>query len=125
MARAMTIPVLGGILFLLAAQAAFGQTTWKVASPDGGVTIEVRLMDPGQVVDYPAGKARLYYEVQCDGRTVLSLSPLGITREDEGFVDGLRFFSAGSVRTIDETYTMLHGKRKVCRDHAKEQTLTF
>ncbi len=125
MVRTRTIPALGGVLCLLAAQAALGQTTWKVTSPDGDVVIEVRLADPGRVADYPAGKVRLYYEVQCQGRTVLPLSPLGITRDDQGFVDGLRFVAAGRVRTIDEIYTMLHGKRKVCRDHGNEQTLTF
>lgn len=125
MARATTMAVLGGILCLAVAQATYGQAAWKVTSPDGDVAIDVRLTDPGRVADYPAGKVRLYYEVQRRGRTVLSLSPLGVARDDEDFVDGLRFVSAGPVRTIDETYTMLHGKRRVCRDHATEQTLTF
>jgi alpha-glucosidase len=125
MARAMVVPVVGGILLVLAAQTAFGQTAWKVTSPDDKVTLAVRLADPGQVADYPTGKVRLYYEVLCGNAVVLPLSPLGITRDDQDFVDGLRFVSASSVRTIDETYTMLHGKRKVCRDHAREQTLTF
>ncbi len=125
MARAMITPVLGGFLLVLAAQTAFGQTAWKVTSPDGGVTLAVRLADAGQVADYEAGKARLYYEVLCKDAVVLPLSPLGIARQDQDFVDGLRFVSASRVRTIDETYTMLHGKRKVCRDHASEQTLTF
>ncbi len=125
MARAMVVPVVGGILLVLAAQTAFGQTAWKVTSPDDKVTLAVRLADPGQVADYPTGKVRLYYEVLCGNAVVLPLSPLGITRDDQDFVDGLRFVSASSVRTIDETYTMLHGKRKVCRNHAREQTLTF
>lgn len=107
------------------ATCAWGQAAWNVTSPDGGVSVEVRLTDPGQVADYAAGKVRLYYEVRSGGQVVLPLSPLGITRQDQSFVDGLRLVSASSVRTIDQTYAMLHGKRKVCRDHANEQTLTF
>ena len=95
MARATTTPILGGLLCLLVAQTVLGQTAWKMTSPDGNVTVAVRLADPGRVADYPAGKVRLYYEVQCKGRTVLPLSPLGITRDDQGFVDGLRFVSGG------------------------------
>ena len=125
MARATTIPVLGGILCLAAVQAAYGQDAWKVTSPDGNVAIEVRLADPGLVADYPAGKIRLYYEVQCKDRTVLPLSPLGIERQDRVFVDGLKFVEARPVIFVNETYTMLTGKRKVCRNYAKEQTLVF
>jgi alpha-glucosidase len=106
-------------------QVSMGQTTWELASPGGQVTVTIRLVDPGQTADYAAGKARLYYEVACDATAVLPLSPLGITRKDSAFVDDLAFVEAGATTTIDETYTMLHGKRKVCRNHAKEQTLVF
>ncbi len=125
MARATTIPVLGSILCLAVAHVTYGQAVWKVTSPDGDVAIEVRLADPGRVADYPAGKARLYYEVQCKGRTVVPLSPLGIARDDRAFVDGLKFVEARPVIFVNETYTMLTGKRKVCRNYAKEHTLVF
>jgi len=125
MARATTIPVLGSILCLAVAQVTYGQAAWKVTSPDGEVAMEVRLADPGPVADYPAGKARLYYEVQCKGRTVLPLSPLGIARDDRAFVDGLKFVEARPVIFVNETYMMLTGKRKVCRNYAREQTLVF
>jgi hypothetical protein len=71
------------------------------------------------------GKIRLYGEVEYNGRSVLPFVPFGITRKDQAFVDRLRLVEAGGVKTIDETYTMLSGKRKTCRNFANEQTLLF
>ncbi len=107
------------------ATCAWGQAAWNVTSPDGRTEIRLQLVAPGAVADYPARQSRLYYEVRHQGQTVLELSPLGITRADQAFVDGLRFTAAGDEKTIDETYTLVHGKRKVCHAQAREKTLTF
>jgi alpha-glucosidase len=109
----------------LVVQASQADTAWHVTSPNGHVAITVKLGDPGQTADSPAGKARLYYEVTCDGTAVLAPSPLGIMRKDCAFLDDLKSIEAGPVTTIDEPYTMVTGKRKICRNHAKEQTLVF
>jgi hypothetical protein len=111
--REAIVPVL---FVCLVGQVGIAQTAWEVTSPDGHVAIAVKLTVPG---------ARLEYEAKYDGAAVLPLSPLGITRKDQAFVDGLKFVEAGAVKTIDETYTMMTGKRRVCRNHAKEQTLVF
>jgi len=100
---------------LMLTQMACAQTGWTVASPDGKVAIRVSL----------AEKAQLQYEVTCDKQAVVSQSPLGISRKDQSFVDGLKFVEAGAVKTIDETYTMTTGKRKTCRNFANEQALVF
>lgn len=100
------------------------QTTWEVTSPDGHVAISVKMTQPDRAI-YPVPGARLYYEARHDGTVVLPLSPLGIGRMDQNFVDDLRLVDAGAVKTIDEKYTMLTGKRRDCRSYAKEQTLTF
>ena len=100
----------------LLTQAIFAQATWKVASPDGHTAITVNLA---------GGRQQLSYNVECAGKAVVSASPLGITRKDQAFVDGLKLAEAGSVKTIDETYTMMTGKRRICRNHANEQTLVF
>ena len=117
--------IVAALTILILTQVAPGQTDWTVASPDSQVTITVSLTDPGQAAGYPAGKTRLYYVVSCGKQTVLPLSPLGISRKDQGFVDGLKFVEAGAVKTIDEAYPMLSGKRKTCRDFANERTLAF
>jgi alpha-glucosidase len=108
-------------------QTGLSQAALEVKSPDGLALIRVRLADtvpPGMSGDW-SGKVRLYAEVEYDGRAVVPLVSLGITRQDQAFVDGLRLIEAGSVKTIDETYTMVTGKRRICRNHANEQTLVF
>lgn len=93
-----------------------GQTATEIKSPDGLTVLRVRL-DPGS--------GRLSGAVLYDGSQILPSLSFGITRQDQAFVDGLKLVEAGSVKTIDETYTMLSGKRKTCRHHANERTLAF
>ena len=106
------------VAIMLASHQTSAQTSWKVASPDGRAAITVRLGGT-------TGRSGLSYGVEYAGEPVLGSSPLGIARKDEAFVDGLELVEAGSVRTIDETYTMMTGKRRLCRNHANEQTLVF
>jgi hypothetical protein len=105
------------------------EAVWCVASPDGQTTVTLSLAAPAGEADYPADRARLYYEIQRgDGAaraTVLPRSPLGIQRSDQAFVDGLRFTGAGTLQAIDETYRKLHGKRTVCRSQANQQSFSF
>lgn len=114
-------------LTLWTTQAGLGQVAMEVKSPDGRALIRVRLADTtGPMMSGDGiGKIRLYGEVEYNGRSVLPFVPFGITRKDQAFVDRLRLVEAGGVKTIDETYTMLSGKRKTCRNFANEQTLLF
>jgi hypothetical protein len=63
---------------------------------------------------------RLEYKVDCAGREVVAYSPLGIVRTDQEFADNLRFVEMMKQRSVDETYTMPHGKRRICRNHCNE-----
>ncbi|HSW00703.1 MAG TPA: glycoside hydrolase family 97 N-terminal domain-containing protein [Sedimentisphaerales bacterium] len=107
----------GTFTALMFAQAACAQTNWTLESPDSRITIRV---SPASL-----GRAELTYSVTYDERAVLSHSPLGIARKDQCFTDNLRFVRAGDIRTIDETYAMMSGKRRTCRNLANEQTLVF
>jgi alpha-glucosidase len=110
--------------FALALGLPYAQASWTLASPDGAVQATVQLSDSGGKADYPAG-VRLYYSVSLDNQVALPLSPLGITRADQDFTQGLVFDSASAPRAIDEAYTMVVGKRRQCRNHAQERTLSF
>jgi alpha-glucosidase len=96
----------------------WAQSTWQVASPDSQVVITIRCRPTQE-------EPQLSYEVQCAGKQVLGESPLGITRKDQAFVNGFKRISVGEVKAIDETYTMMTGKRRVCRNYANERTLVF
>ena len=103
-------------------------TSWSISSPGDKVKATVQLSDLSGQADYTAG-SRLYYSVSSGGPSAYSVvidpSPMGLVRSDRNFVDGLSFVSEGQQRTIDSTYTMLTGKRKVCRNYCNEKTLTF
>jgi hypothetical protein len=104
------------------------ESSWTIVSPGDVVRATVELADKGGVSGYPAG-VRLYYTVQTGGptayATVLEDSPLGITRADQDFVDGLSLETAGAATVVDETYPMLTGKRSSIRNHANERVLAF
>jgi len=90
------------------------QTT-RVASPGGNVVATVRLQ--------PARAGRLEYKVECGASEVISYSPLGIVRDDQEFTDDLKIAEVTKPREVNETYTMRHGKRRVCRDHYNESVI--
>jgi alpha-glucosidase len=102
--------------------------SWTIVSPSNLVRATVELADKGGTSGYPAG-VRLYYTVQAGGpsayTTVLEDSPLGITRSDQGFVDALALDTAGPTTVVDETYTMLTGKKSSIRNHANQRVLSF
>jgi alpha-glucosidase len=133
--------------------AAFGQTSWEAVSPNDRITIRLSLATVGRSADYPSGQKRLYYEVRCQGRSVIPLSPLGLVcigdlgsgARDQGlgggtlppdprsptpdstldFVDELTFVAATSAETLDETYTMIHGRSRNCENRYREKVVTF
>ena len=89
--------------------------TWSLTSPDGRTAIVVSLDESG----------KLTYRVTRSGATILDDSPLGIRRADQTFIDRLRFLSASRPLSIDERYTMPHGKRREHRVTGRQQTLGF
>ena len=60
---------------------------WSVVSPDGQLTATLLLTAVGEA-GYPANRTRLYYRIEHGqgerAAEVLPLSPLGITRADQG-----------------------------------------
>jgi alpha-glucosidase len=103
-------------------------SSWALISPDRTVRATVQLADLAGTAGFPAGQ-RLYYTVEVgDGQAytrVIEASPLGISRTDSGFVDGLALRAAGPVTRVDETYTLLTGKRLRPRNFANERVLSF
>lgn len=88
---------------------------WVLRSPGGKVAVAVRL----------DGQGALAYLVSLgEATSVLPWSPLGIIREDAMFVRDLRFVGREQ-RTVDETYSLAHGKTRQARGHAQEMTLAF
>jgi len=71
------------------------ESRWELSSPGDTAHIAVVLKDGDNTAGYPAGRLRLYYQVE-QGKpnakaTVIAWSPLGLVRADQDFLDGLRF----------------------------------
>lgn len=102
--------------------------SWALLSPGRNVRARIELADRGGTAGLPAGR-RLYYTVEVgDGAaytTVIETSPLGVARADQSFVDSLALAEAGRATRVDETYTMLTGKRLQPRSVANQRVLRF
>jgi alpha-glucosidase len=103
-------------------------TSWTILSPNLRVRARIELADRGGTAGFPPGQ-RLYYTLELgDGATyttVLEASPLGIARTDQSFVEGLVLAQAGPGTRVDETYTLLTGKRLRPHNFANQRVLTF
>lgn len=87
---------------------------WSVTSPSGNIRM--------QLVADAAG--RLQYLVWLDGEMVVLPSPLGLHTSLGEFTDGL-VFQDRTDTVIDETYSMISGKKAEYRNHANESTFSF
>ncbi|MGB8298507.1 MAG: glycoside hydrolase family 97 N-terminal domain-containing protein [Polyangia bacterium] len=100
---------------------------WKVTSPSGLLTMEVRRFSPTGTPDYPT-QPRLYYRVVFGGgeakTELLRWSPLGITRQDADFTDDLRYLGESQRRVADD-YTLPRGKRSHFSNAGVEHVLSF
>jgi len=100
---------------------------WKVTSPSGLLTMEVRRFSPTGTPDYPT-QPRLYYRVAFGGgeakTEILRWSPLGITRKDADFTDDLRYLGE-SQRPVTDDYTLPRGKRSHFSNAGVEHVLSF
>lgn len=96
---------------------------WVLKSPDSNILISVELAKTDNQ------KTSLTYEVTktLDGAisSVIETSPLGLNRKDEQFSENLAFLSKSEVKTIDETYKMVIGRRQEIRNNANEIELNF
>jgi alpha-glucosidase len=114
-----------GLLALLAFGVASAQaetvkeTRWQVESPDGEILFSLSL-----------DRGALSYTVERGSSgtrgVVIAASPLGLSLNDDVDLDSdLRFVGVGSPVTIDETYSLPHGKSLVNRHRAVQRTFSF
>jgi len=90
--------------------------SWKVASPDGNISVQINEDNNNHVV----------YSVLVDDKTIILPSRLGIAlrSKEQDFTNHLSFLG-NSVKEINETYKMKTGKKSECINHANELTLSF
>ncbi len=92
----------------------------KIQSPSKKITIFIRSSNVRQATK---NNTQLEYKIDYAGKEVISYSPVGIMRADEKFADNLTFIDAIRSPVINETYTMPHGKRRICRNSYTESII--
>ena len=106
------------MLFAALALAA-APTAWTLPSPSSRVAIDLSLSPEGKL------SYRVALGEKAARMEVVASSSLGLRREDQSFAEGLTFVSASEARTVDDRYTLLHGKRREIASRAREQALLF
>lgn len=85
------------------------EETKTIQSPDGNITVELQ-MDNSQV----------FYYVRYKDELILDKSSLGVIMEDADFSSGLKLISASGIISVNESYTMLYGKKELCNYKANK-----
>ena len=75
-----------------------------IPSPDGNLKVSFQLNAEGEPL----------YSVQLNDMDVLKPSSLGLIRDDQSFAQALTLEKTSSLEKVEDTYTMLLGKRKNC-----------
>ncbi len=91
------------------------EDSWELTSPDGDTKMTVELITGGT----------LQYHAEQGGVQNIGTSPLGLVTSLGDFSKGLVLKEVSEVKEINESYSMISGKRDVYTDHCNEQTLTF
>jgi alpha-glucosidase len=92
---------------------------WKLQSPDGNVTIEVKQEQIGDV-------SSLIYTVLLKGEKVILDSPLGLSTQKSGDNDFTNLiFQQQQKQQINESYKMPVGKKSLIQHQGNELVLSF
>ena len=89
---------------MLLAACAFGQTGLK--SPDGAIQMNITVRN-----------GALLYDVSFRGKAVITPSPLGLQLENAPVLGSAASIAAARTGSIDESYSMPHGKASIVRNH--------
>lgn len=95
-------------------------TSWSLSSPDKKTEVRIFL-------DSDAENSLMYEVTYVNGDTnkVIEPSRLGIKRNDQSFINSLKYVSESDVRKGEENYTMVTGKKLTCSDRFQEKEFRF
>ena len=91
----------------------------EIVSPDKNIKVVVSENDADQVF------FQILYKKGSEYVVVLPTSPLGISRNDQQFVDNLTLISVSSEREIHDRYEMICGKRRECENRGTEKVFSY
>lgn len=87
----------------------------ELSSPNGHITVKLSVSESGK----PS------YQVYFGKEELLSTSDLGLTTEEATFSEGLIYIGSDNPKNINESYTLISGKKRDCIYKGIEQTFKF
>ena len=93
--------------------------SWTVTAPDNVVQMTLNLSQSGRLayhIDYGPEGAKV---------RMLNPSPLGLRLRGHDFSSDLSLEQAGTPQNVSETYELIHGKRRQCRNEGQGLVLKF
>jgi len=103
------------ILFLIIKYCNAQEQTSSLKSPDGNITMQVKVNTGGVPV----------YSIDFKGAPLIGESTLGLKLEDNDFTKGLKIESVSDIKAIHDEYSMISGKRKNCAYYGLEKIIRF
>jgi alpha-glucosidase len=104
------------ILLLLAVNNLFSKPSdISISSPDNKITVIVGLNAQGTAV----------YSVKYTDSLVIRPSLLGLKLKEADFSQKLKISDQGKIESVNDNYTLLSNKRKVCTYNANKRTIKF
>ena len=82
----------------------YSKDNYILKSPDNKIQVSFSITSTGEPV----------YSISHSGSLILKQSKLGILRNDDDFTSGLTLDSVSNQSLINDTYTLLHGKKLNC-----------
>jgi alpha-glucosidase len=113
--------IAGLILSLILISCQQNTGLWKLESPDQQTGVEIKLTEAEE-----SGKLSYTLNRMIEDKWVeiMNPSPLGIEREDAGFVSELEFVSVEYKEGIEDQYTLISGKKLNCSSTYNSLRLT-
>jgi hypothetical protein len=87
----------------------------KINSPDGIISVKLNLINQGTPE----------YDIYFTGKPVIQHSHLGLIREDADFSKDLKLTSTSTTEKVEDSYTLLHGKKSKSAYQANRKVFHF
>ncbi|MBN2029642.1 glycoside hydrolase family 97 catalytic domain-containing protein [bacterium] len=97
----------------------------EVVSPDGNIKVILGMENAASNQSLGQASFKVLYKRNSEYVEVLPNSLMGITRQDQQFVDDLVLVKELKANEIHDKYTMLCGKRKICENTGTEKVFSY
>jgi hypothetical protein len=97
----------------------------EIISPNSSIKVMLSIKTTSEDQSFGQVNFKVLFKRDSGYIEVLPNSPLGITCNDQQFVDNLVIIKESKANEIHDKYTMIHGKRKICENFGIEKVFSY